>query len=456
MKNEIIINKVKIPLTARSLALKIISAVFIDGAYANIALGRELSKSELSDYDRRFATELVYGTVKAKGTIDWILEQLSSRPLAKIEPYVLNCLRMGIFQIFFADKIPDSAACNESVKIIKSYMHEGVAKFTNGILRSAVRAKENKAIVYPEVKDDAKAYLSLKEFHPDWLVKRWIKQFGFDDAEKICQYNNLPPNVTMRVNTLVTDRDTLLKKLAEAGFEAEKSKWSEDGIVCSKTTSLTAFLKDNFNAFYMQDESSMLVAGILAPQPGETVIDMCAAPGGKTTHIAQLMGNKGQVYACDIHEHKLGLISENAKRLKIDIIEPMLKDATEFCPEWEGKADKVLVDAPCSGIGVLRRRAEARWRKTKKDLKVFPPLQTEILQNASRYVKPGGKLVYSTCTLEQAENHYIPAAFLENNPEWEYGEFKHPLTGESINELQILPQRDGIDGFYICVLQRKE
>ena len=200
----------------------------------------------------------------------------------------------------------------------------------------------------------------------------------------------------------------------------------------------------------------MLVAPVLAPQPGQTVIDVCSAPGGKTTHLAQLMQNKGVIYATDIHEHKIKLIEENSRRLGITIIEPSLQDAAEFKPEWESMADCVLVDAPCSGLGVLRRRAEARWKKNKLDLKTFPPLQRDILRNATHYVKPGGRLVYSTCTLEQAENHYIPAEFLENNPNWQYAGFQHPLTGETVDELQLLPQHDGTDGFYICALVRKE
>lgn len=247
-----------------------------------------------------------------------------------------------------------------------------------------------------------------------------------------------------------------MKVLQAAGFEAVPSKWCEEGIICTKTAGLNALMEKVPDAFYMQDESSMLVAHAVCPKPGMTVFDLCAAPGGKTTHLAQLMQNKGRIYACDIHPHKMELIKENAVRLGIDIIEPVLMDASVFKPEWADAADCVLVDAPCSGFGVLRRRAEARWRKNKKDLKVFPPLQKAILQNAARYVKPGGRLIYSTCTLEQAENNLLVSEFLNTNTEFEYAGFVHPLTGETINELQLLPQRDNVDGFYICVMRRKE
>lgn len=440
--------------SARLTALLVLNSVFSDKAYANIALGKALAQQNHSEQDRRFVTELVYGTVKAKGTIDWILAQLTERPLNKIETLILNILRLGVFQIYFLERIPASAACNESVNLAKKFGHPGIVKFVNGVLRGAVRSKEH--IVYPDPEKEAKKYLALQEFHPEWLVKRWLKQFGEEETKALCRFNNQPPPLTLRVNTLVTDRKTLLDSLLEDEFEAESSKWCEDGIVCTRIPSLGILFAKYSNMFYVQDESSMLVAPVLAPKPGQTVIDLCSAPGGKTTHLAQLMGNKGLIYATDIHEHKIKLIEENCQRLGIEIIKPLVQDAAQFNPQWQDTADCVLVDAPCSGLGVLRRRAEARWTKTRLDLKTFPPLQRDILQNAARYVKPGGRLVYSTCTLEQAENHYIPTEFLENNPTWQYAGFNHPLTGEAIDELQLLPQRDGIDGFYICALVRKE
>lgn len=441
--------------TARQIALEVICAVIDGGAYANIALNKTLRTKKTDDRDRRFITELVYGTIKAKGTLDWLLSQLSARPLAKIDKVILNILRMGLYQIFYLDKVPASAACNESTELAKAASHAGAAKFVNGILRSAVRGREAGTLLFPDKSADAALNLALTKLHPLWLVKHWLKQFG-EETEKLLDYNNLPPVLSLRTNTLKTTRSNLLEVLQEAGFEAVPSKWCEEGIICTKTAGLNALMEKAPDAFYMQDESSMLVAHAVCPQPGMTVLDLCAAPGGKTTHLAQLMQNKGRIYACDIHPHKMELIKENAVRLGIDIIEPVLMDASVFKPEWADSADCVLVDAPCSGFGVLRRRAEARWRKNKKDLKVFPPLQKAILQNAARYVKPGGRLVYSTCTLEQAENNLLVSEFLKANTEFEYSGFRHPLTGETINELQLLPQRDNVDGFYICVMRRKE
>ena len=233
------------------------------------------------------------------------------------------------------------------------------------------------------------------------------------------------------------------------------SKWSKDGIICEKLPALSDVFAKLKQDFYIQDESSMLVAEILAPKPGEKVVDLCSAPGGKTTHIAQVMGDKGEIFAGDIHEHKIKLIEENAHRLGITIIKAQQRDASVFDEFLAGKADRVLVDAPCSGLGVLRRRAEARWRKTRADIRPLPKLQLSILENGARYVKEKGLLVYSTCTIEPSENHYVIAAFLEQHPEWQYAGVKHPITGEVLDELQLLPQVDGIDGFYICALKRK-
>ncbi len=441
--------------SARQIALDIICSVLNSGAYANIALKKALRINICDDRDRRFITELVYGTIKAKGTLDWLLSQLSSRPVNKIDAVILNILRMGLYQIFYLDKVPDSAACNESTGLARACSHIGTARFVNGILRSAVRSKDAGSIVFPSEAENPVLNLALTEFHPEWLVKRWAGKLGLEDTKALCRYNNLPPQLTMRTNTLKTTRAELLDNLKAAGFEAEASSWCEEGIVCTKTAGLNSFMEQYPDSFYMQDESSMLVGHVVNPQPGATALDLCAAPGGKTTHLAQLMQNRGKIYACDIHSHKIKLIEENAGRLGIDIIEAALQDAAQVKPEWEAMADYVLVDAPCSGLGVLRRRAEARWRKSKKDLKLFAPLQAAILQNAARYVKPGGRLVYSTCTLEEAENNMVTAAFLAANPDFEYAGFRHPQTGETVNELQLWPQRDNVDGFYICSMRRK-
>lgn len=445
--------KIEKKATARSGAVEILQQVLNEGAYTNIAVNKYLRSHSLSDMERRLLTELVYGTVKAVGTIDWYLAQCVTRPLEKIDKLVLNILRVSVYQLLYMDKIPVSAACNEAVNLARLFSHEGTAKFVNGVLRGLLRKKDS--FTFPDEEQEAADYISLKMYHPRWLVKKWLKNYGREATEALCAFDNTPAPVCLRVNTLVTTRDKLLAELTKAGGQVRASKWSADGIVCDKLPALTEVFANLHNTFYVQDESSMLVGAVLAPRAGETVIDMCSAPGGKTTHLAQLMQNEGIIYAGDVHEHKIKLIEENAARLGIKIIKAQLQDATEFVEAWEQKADKVLVDAPCSGMGVLRRRAEARWRKTRNDLKIFPPLQLKILNNAARYVKAGGTLVYSTCTIEQAENHYLVQEFLAANPDWRIEPFPHPLTGELVEELQLLPQVDNVDGFYICKLKKK-
>ena len=452
------IKKQALPANARGAALAVLQQVLEEGAYTNLAVNKYLRAHELPALERRLCTELVYGTVKALGTLDWYLSKCVSRPLEQLERPVLNLLRMSAYQLLYMERIPASAACNEAVKLARSVSHEGSAKFVNAVLRGLLRKQEAGELNFPDAEQDDAGYLALQYYHPRWLVKRWLGPWGREGTEKLLAFDNTAAPVCLRTNTLAWTLERLLQELAEAGAEAEPSSWCAEGIVVRKLpeTSLSELFARLQQAFYVQDESSMLVAGLVAPEPGMEVLDLCSAPGGKTTHLAQLMQNRGSILACDVHEHKLELIKENAARLGIDIIKPVLNDGTVLRSAWLGKFDRVLVDAPCSGMGVLRRRAEARWRKQRKDLKLFPPLQLAILENAVQYVKMGGRLVYSTCTIEQAENHYLIEEFLAKHSGWRRVPFAHPKTGALVEELQLLPQADNVDGFYICVLERNE
>lgn len=438
-----------VPANGREAALETLLQVWEEGAYTPIALNRVLRQAKLEEPDRRFATELANGAVKAKGTLDFLLEQMVNRPLQKLEPEVRYILHLGLYQIFYLDRIPVSAACNESVNLAKKYSHKGTDKFVNGVLRNTLRQKE---MLWEKVQRD----ISLRLCHPRWLADRWRKQFGDEEAEALCRWDNEPAAICLRINPLTTTRDAFLQDLREMGCDAEVSRWCPDGLVMTKSPGLPLLLQTFPHGFYVQDESSMLPAMVLQPKAGENVLDMCAAPGGKATHIAALMENKGRVTACDIYPHKLKLIEENAKRLKLEIIKTELQDGTALREEWTEAFDRVLVDAPCSGLGVLRRRAEARWVKSQENLREFPPLQEAVLENASRYVKPGGVLVYSTCTMEESENGKLAEAFLQRHGEWKQPGFPHPRTGERVKELQLYPQRDGVDGFYLTLLQKNE
>ena len=439
----------KKPVNGREAAFITLFQVWEEGAYATLALQKNLYGAASEEAERRFATELVNGAVKAKGTLDFLLRQLIDRPLRKLEPVVRYILHLGLYQIFYLDRIPDSAACNESVKLAKKYSHGGSDKFVNAVLRNSVRQKET---LWEKVASDP----ALRHCHPQWLMQHWQAMFGAEETLALCEWDNSPACLSLRLEPAATARDAFLQDLREMSAEGQVSLWCPEGVVIARSPGVTALLAKFPHSFYIQDESSMLPARVLGPRPGEKVLDMCAAPGGKTTHMASLMENRGEIIACDLYPHKLKLIQENAKRLALTIIQPVLQDGTVFRPEWENQFDRVLVDAPCSGLGVLRRRAEARWMKTKESLAWFPPLQKSILEHAASYVKPGGFLLYSTCTMEPDENQRRVRSFLKEHPQWKWAGFSHPRTKERVEELQLYPQRDGIDGFYLALLQKPE
>ncbi len=447
--------KTKSSYTSRAAAVELLEHVLEQGAYANIVVGSMLRRHEFTDEERRFLTELVYGTVKAVGTLDWYIDKCVARDMTKLDSKILNILRISFFQLLDLPRIPEAVVCNEAVILAHKFSHKGAAGFVNGVLRNFLRQKESAKFSFPARADDEAGHLALLHRHPRWLVKKWLGQFGVESTEKLLSFNNEAAPICLRANTLCISARELLRRLQDFGAEAELSAWCPDGIVCTGgLPSMNKVLQELPREFYVQDESSMLVASLAGPRAGETVIDLCAAPGGKSTHAAQLMRNRGKIFSCDVHQHKLDLLQNNADRLGISIIETVLQDGTVFVDEWKSVADLVLVDAPCSGLGVLRRRAEARWIKKKKDLKIFPSLQLRLLINAAAYVKPGGRLVYSTCTIEPAENHYVIENFLAQEKNWRRRVVKHPLTGKECEELQLLPQADHIDGFFICVLER--
>lgn len=442
-------------MNAREVALKIINEVTTNDAYANIALARELNRQQLSDQDRRFVTELVYGTIKAGKTLDFIISQYINRPLHKVSPIIQDILRLGAYQIFFLSKIPVSAACNQAVELTKKYGHAGTVKFVNAVLRSAARNPAK--VVYPDVESNPVGFLSLKYMHPEWIVARWLKRFGLEETEALCQINNLTPPLSVRTNTLKITRDNLLKDLKEEQVVCEASNLTPEGIICHEFPSLGSLSSLKEGLFQVQDESSMLVAHILNPQPGEFVIDACGAPGGKSTHIAALMKNMGQVVSTDIHEHKLQITCANAERLGISIIETHVIDATTIGSQYSLKADRVLVDAPCSGLGVLRRKPDSRWRKKQSMLKDLPNLQRAILSSAADCVKPGGILVYSTCTTEPEENQDVVNHFLTQRTDFMLDDLSEYIPGvkQSSKMIQLLPHINKVDGFFIARMVKR-
>lgn len=438
----------------RKAALKILLDIYENKAYANIALNRYFTNNQLEDIDRRFITQLVYGTVKAGDTLLWILRQYIKMPVSKVHPVIRTILRMGIYQLFYMDKVPASAACNESVKLAKKYGHVGTVKFVNAVLRSVARDRSKCDFTKA---GGQTAYIALQYCHPEWLVKLFMDEFGREQTIALCQFNNTEAPLSLRCNTLKNTVEQLQEHLLKKGVECERSRFCEEAVVCTHHPSLTAmeFLKEG--RALVQDESSMLVAHVINPAPTDLVIDVCSAPGGKTTHIAALMGNKGKVIANDIHAHKIKLIEENAARLGITNIEVNIEDARNIGKSYKNMADKVLADVPCSGLGVLRRKVDARWNKTEAEIEKLPQLQYEILESAAEAVKPGGILVYSTCTIIKRENSEVVNKFLAAHEEFKLEPLDDflpsGLQGRG-SMLQLLPHVDNVDGFFIARMQK--
>ncbi|MBQ3726798.1 MAG: 16S rRNA (cytosine(967)-C(5))-methyltransferase RsmB, partial [Selenomonadaceae bacterium] len=379
----------------RLAATKILFDVATKGAYSNVSLAQTLRAEKFGDLDRKFCTELVYGTVKAGASLDWKISKYLNRPLAKVDEKILAVLRVGMYQIFFLDRVPNSAAVNESVELTKKFCGLGASKLVNGVLRAAVREPHKSD--FP-TGDDLKS-LALRNFHPLWLVKLFAEEFGLDATKKLLDFDNTEPPLCLRVNFLKTTREKILDALKKFGVEAEPSTLAPEGIICRGHGALDKFQPLRDGLCQVQDESSMTAARLLNPQAGEFVIDCCAAPGGKSTHLAELMKNRGRIIAADIYETKLEHIKANAQRLAIKIIEPLLIDARTIGEKFFNQADKILVDAPCSGLGVLRRKADLRWKKNPDELNDLPALQEKILASAAQTLKRGGFLVYSTCTI---------------------------------------------------------
>lgn len=428
-------------------------------AYSNIALNKYFSASELRDIDKAFITEIVYGTVKWKLFLDRVIASYSNIKMEKLSPWILNILRLGAYQLLKMSKVPQSAACNESVKLAGKYGHKASQGYVNAVLRSIARGGADAAI--PERSKDLTGYLSVMYSYPKWLTQMYVDLFGAEAAESLLDAGNKTPETSVRTNTLRISRDKLIELLNEDGIEAVRGRYAEEAVTIKSHVSFAGLKAFREGLFQVQDESSMLPARVLAPEPGETVLDACSAPGGKTTHIAQLMNNKGTIIARDVHEHKLRLVNEAARRLGIDIIRTELTDAAVEAPKDAGVFDRVLLDAPCTGLGIIRRKPDIKWARETKEMKSISQLQRILIRNVSKAVKPGGVMVYSTCTILPSENADVVNEFVNANHEFELDDIKaylpHALAKHSQNGmLQLYPDRDGIDGFFIARIRRKE
>lgn len=430
---------------AREIAVLTLADVHKAGAYSNLALKKRIPK-EFPDAEKRLASNLVYGVLKYELTLDYIIGQYSKIKLKKISAYILEILRIGIYQLLYMDKIPESAAVNESVKLAKRYGHGASAGFVNGLLHSVIRG----TVQYPE---NPLQRLSVEESFPMWLCREWAENFGLEFAKDLMRAMNREVRLSLRANTLKIAPKALAEKMPGGAV----SELYPMAVECDGLDIAASGAYQN-GEFAVQDTAAMLAGAVLAPKPGETVLDLCAAPGGKTTHLAQLMENKGKILAFDIHAHKIKLIAENARRMGIDIIKAQQKDAQEPDKTLFDIADKVLADVPCSGLGIIRRKPEIKWNRAETD--GLPEIQYQILENAAQYVKHGGEIVYSTCTLRRQENEEIIRQFLEEHREFSAVDFTEllpkALQKESVRQghVTFYPNTDGIDGFFIAKLKR--
>ena len=413
----------------------------------------------LTPLDRAFLTELTYGTLRWRGRLDWVIRHFSKIPFEKIEPGILNVLRLGSYQILFLSKTPASAAVNESAESAKRIRGKGGAGFVNAILRSLIRQKGE--IPYPEMDEDPLLHIAVTESHPLWLVRRWLEEMGVEETLKICKGDNQIAPLTLRTNTLKMDREQLIMKLGEKGLNPCPTLFSEEGIILRDPPPVSElpFFKEGF--YIIQDEAAQLVTRILDPRPGEQILDACAAPGGKTTHIAQRMENRGEIYALDLSRERVGLIEEGCQRLGVRIVRTLKGDASRPLPIPEGvRFDCVLADVPCSGFGTLRRNPDLKWRKGEKDIERLGELQSSILKNLSGYVKEGGTLVYSTCTVFHEENEDVVEAFLKDRPEFRLDPVSDILPTRcrpfiEKGYFKTFPQSGEMDGFFVARLVKK-
>lgn len=438
--------------SAREIAVNTVIQVFENKAYSNIALNKNLNESNLSEKDRGLATELVYGTIKYRYSIDKILKTFLEKKFDKTDKYILNLLRVCIYQLRYLDKIPEFAAVNEGVNLAKKNISLGASKLVNGVLRNYIRDKEKK--YYDESNLSEK--LAFIYSYPQWMVKLFISQYGEEMGEKILEGLNKRPSVTLRVNSIKADYEEVIRGLKELGYNVE------EGVICPEAIRIVRGSSVEENQMFregiltVQDESAMLVAPAMDLEDGMTVLDLCSAPGGKTTHIAELMNNTGKVYGFDIFEHKLKLIKSNADRLGLKIIELGILDATVKEEKLKDLGDRVLIDVPCSGLGIIRKKPEIKYTKKEKELKDIVAIQRKIMENAVEYVKEDGILLYSTCTINKDEN--------ENNIQWFLNKFKEfkiePLNFGKVENLiynngcvTVLPN-ENMDGFFIAKLRK--
>lgn len=439
-------------MNAREIAYKVLLDIEKNKNYSNMAINKHFKDVKLSNQDRGLATEIIYGVIESKYYIDYIIDKLSKVKTNKMEIYVKTLLRMGIYQIMFLNSISDYAAVNETVNLAKK-KNSKVSGFINGILRNVIRQKETIGAI--KVKDDID-YLAIKYSYDKWMIRNWMIHFGREFTEELLEANSQRPIIYLRTNTLKITRDELIEKLEKQNIKASKVNVVDEAIKVENLKDIENNPLYKEGLFTVQDISSMLVGKVMNPEENSLVLDVCSAPGGKTTHMATLMNNTGEVVSRDIYEHKLKLIKASCKRLNLTNVNVEEYDAMKIDKDSIGKFDYVLADVPCSGLGIIRRKPEIKY-KEKEEFRDLPPIQKKILENASKYVKKGGTLIYSTCTIQDSENIDVINEFLQKNKNFELApinEVKVDLDNQEKGYMKIYPNVHEMDGFFISKLIR--
>ena len=425
----------------REKALQIINDVLYKGAFLEESL-EILKKSNIDERDYNFIKEISTGVIRNRTYLDYVIKINSRVKIKKIHKIILSILEMAIYQMYFLDKVPDYSIVDESVNLAKIYGNRGSISFTNGILRSISKKDA------PQVKiEDSIDNLSTFYSHPKFYTEYFYNNYGEEFTKKLLKANNEMPPFTIRVNTLKTSKSDLMNNLKELGFEIEETVYDNAlNILNPKGIIDTKYFDEGH--FYVQDLGSILVASFLNPRENSSLLDLCAAPGGKTTHLAELMNNTGEIIACDKSQAKIKLIQENAKRLGVKNIETRVNDARVLNKDFIDRFDYVLVDAPCSGTGLYRKKPDIKWNKDLEDIKSLAEIQLEILDKAKDYVKDGGELLYSTCSLSKIENEDVVNKFLENNKNFKIKKLRDREV------LKLFPSIDGSDGFSITLMEK--
>ncbi|MGB2924614.1 MAG: 16S rRNA (cytosine(967)-C(5))-methyltransferase [Limnothrix sp.] len=442
--------------SARQLAFIALRQIMYHNAYTDVALDRVLHKSGLKGNDRALVAELVYGTVRRQKTLDSLINQLGKKPVDQQPPDLRTLLQLGLYQIRYLDSVPASAAVNTTVDLAKNNKLGQLAGVVNGCLRQYLREAEKNGdpLVLPE---EDLARLALKYSFPEWLIETWLGQLGAAETEALCEWFNNPAKLDIRVNPLRSSVEHVQKVLTEAGLKVEAIANLPNALRLLEKRGMIQDLPGYKEGWWtIQDASAQLVTHLLDPQPGEVIIDACAAPGGKTTHIAERMGDKGTIWASDKYQARINKIEQNTRRLDISMVRTLIGDSREY-PQFRQMADRVLLDVPCSGLGTLHKRPDIRWHQNPEKIAEMTKLQAELLESGAKWVKPGGYMVYSTCTINPDENWAIAEKFLADHPNWKIAKPTEdsPAFSYAAEEgwIQVLPHKHNMDGFFMVKLQ---